>query len=101
MLAYVMSSRPSSLSYVLAMKRPSAMIERLVTKSIHLRERGDDAAEIAFMTRLVTIIGRRRWDCKRRSLKFVRSGARPTSGKSFGLLRARPKTTRPASTVVR
>ena len=69
-LAYVMCSRGKAINYVLAFALPRKIVAALFDKSIRDWESGELAANIAFMTRLTTVVGRRRWDKTRRGLKF-------------------------------
>ena len=52
-------------------KRPRAFLQKMVDRSVRQYQREPRTADIAFLTRLGSVIGRRRWEKQRRDLKYV------------------------------
>ena len=73
-------ARPRCHAHVLSFKRPRETVQKLLQRDMKVLEKPDKNIKIAFLTRLLTIIGRRRWDKQRRALKYTATLA-PSAGK--------------------
>lgn len=69
-LAYIVSGLPTSVHFLLSFAVPREIVNSIITDSQEEWQQGDQAANVAFLTRLSTVIGRKRWDKMRRSLKY-------------------------------
>ena len=79
-LAFLISSHGQGAMHVLSFKRPRETVQKLLQRDMKALEKSDKNIKIAFLTRLLTIIGRKRWDKQRRALKYTASLA-PSAGK--------------------
>ena len=79
-LAFLISSHGQGAMHVLSFKRPRETVQKLLQRDMKVLEKSDKNIKIAFLTRLLTIIGRKRWDKQRRALKYTASLA-PSAGK--------------------
>ena len=70
-LALVLSQHAEGCTHFLSFARPREFVQRVINRGVK-KAQGDPAnAERAFLTRLVSIIGRKRWEKQRRALKYI------------------------------
>ena len=72
-LALIVSTHAEGIMHFMSMPRPAAYVQRILTRGLTKYENSDENKVRAFLTRLVTIVGRKRWEKQRRALKYLAS----------------------------
>ena len=70
-LAYILSQHRDGIEAFLSFQRPRAFVQKMIDRGVKTYEGSHANADRAFLTKLTTIVGRKRWEKMRRALKYV------------------------------